>query len=227
MKSRASYRREGAVSTITIDDGKVNAMSIAMMREVNDVLDQAEQDGTVLVLTGKDGMFSAGFDLAVFQKGGEELREMLVMGADLCARLLTFPTPVIAASTGHAIAMGSFLLMSTDFRVGGDGPFRIGMNEVAIGLTLPHFAIEVARQRVPVTYFARSALLAEMYEPRNAIGPGFLDQVVPPDQVLATALERAKAASELNMRAHKETKDRVRSPVAEAIRRAARSEFGS
>ena len=227
MESRVSYRREGAVSTITMDDGKVNAMSVAMMREVNAVLDQAEQDGTVVVLTGKDGTFSAGFDLAVFQKGGDELREMLVMGADLCARLLTFPRPVIAASTGHAIAMGSFLLMSTDFRVGSDGPFRIGMNEVAIGLTLPHFAIEVARQRVPVTYFARSVVLAEMYEPRNAIGPGFLDEVVAPDQVLATALERAQAVSELNMRAHEETKSRVRSSTADAIRRAARSEFGS
>jgi len=164
--------------------------------------------------------------LAVFKQGMEPLMEMLRVGARLTERLLSFPFPVIAACSGHGIAMGSFLLMSTDVRIGVEGPFRIGMNEVAIGMTLPYFAVEIARHRLAPTFFDRAAILAEMYSPQEAITPGFLDRVVSPDQLLSTARETAAALAKLDMPAHAATKLRVRGAALEALRQAITSEFG-
>jgi len=225
MGKLVSYERSEGVSTITADDGKVNAMSVAMMREINAALDQAEEHRSVVILTGRDGVFSAGFDLAVFKQGMEPLMEMLRVGARLTERLLSFPFPVIAACTGHGIAMGSFLLMSADVRIGVDGPFKIGMNEVAIGMTLPYFAVEIARHRLTPAYFDRAAILAELYSPQEAITPGFLDRVVSSDQLLDTARETASALSKLDMPAHAATKLRVRGPMLEALRQAIASEL--
>jgi len=226
MGERVSYEHSDGISTITMDDGKANAMSVPMMQAINAALDQAEEQGAVTILTGRDGIFSAGFDLAVFKQGMEPLMEMLRVGARLTERLLSFPFPVIAACSGHGIAMGSFLLMSTDVRIGVEGPFRIGMNEVAIGMTLPYFAVEIARHRLAPTFFDRAAILAEMYSPQEAITPGFLDRVVSPDQLLSTARETAAALAKLDMPAHAATKLRVRGAALEALRQAITSEFG-
>jgi enoyl-CoA hydratase len=225
MGKLVSYERSEGVSTITVDDGKVNAMSVAMMQDINAALDQAEEHRSVVILTGRDGVFSAGFDLAVFKQGTEPLMEMLRVGARLAERLLSFPFPVISACSGHAIAMGSFLLMSSDVRIGADGPFRIGMNEVAIGMTLPYFAVEIARHRLTPAYFDRAAILAEMYSPQEAITPGFLDRVVSSDQLLDTARETAAALSKLDMTAHAATKLRVRGTMLEALEQAITSEL--
>jgi len=225
MGKLVSYERSEGVSTITADDGKVNAMSVAMMQEINVALDQAEEHGSVVILTGRDGIFSAGFDLAVFKQGMEPLMEMLRVGARLTERLLSFPFPVIAACSGHGIAMGSFLLMSADVRIGVDGPFKIGMNEVAIGMTLPYFAVEIARHRLTPACFDRAANLAELYSPQEAITPGFLDRVVSSDQLLDTARQTAAALSKLDMPAHAATKLRVRGAMLEALRQAIASEL--
>lgn len=226
MGKAVSYERDGNVSTIVIDDGKANAMSVSTMTEINQALDQAQEDRTVVVLAGRQGLFSGGFDLAVFKQGPGPLGEMLVTGGELNARILSFPRPIIAACTGHAIAMGSFLLLSADYRIGADGPFRIGMNEVAIGMTVPLFALEVARQRIPVNILSRASLLAEMFAPEDAVTAGFLDMIVPPEDVVSAAQERAGAISELDLAAHAETKKRVRGAVADEVRSLTLSEFG-
>ena len=225
MGKRVSYEHSEGVSMITMDDGKVNAMSVAMMEEINAALDQAHEHESVVILTGRAGVFSAGFDLAVFKQGVEPLMEMLRVGARLAERLLSFPFPVVAACSGHAIAMGSFLLMSSDVRIGTDGAFKIGMNEVAIGMTLPYFAVEIARHRLTTPYFNRAAILAEMYSPKEAIAPGFLDRVASSDQLLAKARETATALSKLDMPAHAATKLRVRAPLLEAVDQAIISEL--
>jgi enoyl-CoA hydratase len=225
MGKRVTYERSESFSTITMDDGKVNAMSVGMMAEINAALDQAQEHRSVVILTGKDGVFSAGFDLAVFKQGPEPLVEMLRVGARLTERLLSFPFPVIVACSGHAIAMGSFLLMSSDVRIGTEGPFKVGMNEVAIGMTLPYFAVEIARHRLTTPYFNRAAILAEMYSPQEAIAPGFLDRVAPSEQLLSAARETATALSKLDMAAHAATKLRVRGPLLEALDQAITSEL--
>jgi len=225
MGERVSYECSEGVSTIAMDDGKVNAMSVAMMQELNAALDQAEEQRSVVILTGREGVLSGGFDLAVFKQGMEPLMEMLRVGAGLLERLLTFPYPVVMACTGHAIAMGSFLLMSTDARIGADGPFKIGMNEVAVGMTLPYFAVELARHRLTPAQFDRATILAEMYSPQDSISPGFLDRVVPPEELLGTAAETAAALTKLDIPSHAATKLRVRGTMLEAFRQAIASEL--
>ena len=213
-----SYQLDDAIATITMDDGKVNALSPEMQAEINAALDRAEADRAVVLLTGRDGVFSAGFDLRVIRGGGDDAASMVRGGFDLAHRLLSFPTPVVVACTGHAIAMGLFVLLSGDYRVGANGPYKLMANEVAIGMTLPRAAIEILRQRVAPAQFNRAAILAETFTPATAVEAGFLDQVVDPLEVLVTAREMALALSKLDMAAHTATKRRVREQTLKAIR---------
>ncbi len=188
MAEPATYALDGRIATITMDDGKVNALSIEMLQTLHSAFDQAERDNAVVILTGRENMFSAGFDLKVFTGGDvDRLVEMLRLGATLCERMLGFPTPVVVACPGHAIAAGGFVALSADLRVGADGPYKIGLNEVKIGLTMPWFAIEIARHRLDPAHFDRAVVNATMYTPSEAVTAGFLDSVVAPEDVLATA----------------------------------------
>ncbi|HEY6177650.1 MAG TPA: crotonase/enoyl-CoA hydratase family protein, partial [Kofleriaceae bacterium] len=148
MEPLVSYRLEQSIATITLDDGKVNALSPAMQSQINGALDQAVADRATVVLTGRPGVWTAGFDLGVLRAGGPAGLGMVRSGFALAERLLTFPHPVVVACGGHAVAMGVFLLLSADYRIGAAGPFRITANEVAIGLTMPRAAIAICRQRL-------------------------------------------------------------------------------
>ncbi len=212
------YELVGAVATITMDDGKANALSPMMQRSIHDALDRAESDGAAVVLAGRLGRFSAGFDLSVIAAGGRESVEMVVGGFELAERLLTTERPVVIACTGHAMAMGAFLLLAADARIGADGPFKIAANEVAIGMTMPQTAIELMRQRLTPAAAQRSAILAEVFDPASAVTAGYLDRLVEPDAVVATAQDVAVAATMLDPRAHAATKARLREPSIAAIR---------
>jgi enoyl-CoA hydratase len=215
------YERRGPVSTLTMDDGKMNLQSIAMLEALGAALDRAQGDGTVVVLAGREGVFSAGFDLAVFKRGGDEQLRMLTLGARMTARLLSFPAPVVAACGGHAIAMGAFLLLSADVRFGvSNKPFKVAVNEVAIGLTLPRFATEVCRQRLAPAHFSRAPLTASAYDPQQAKEAGFLDELVPAAELLPAAQRAAEALAGLERKSHAATKLRVREQALAALRRA-------
>jgi len=213
-ESLVSYRLADGVATITMDDGKVNALSPAMFAALNEAMDKAEADGAVVLLQGRPGVFSAGFDLNVLRLGGPDARGMLRSGFELAGRLLGFPAPVVAACPGHAMAMGVFLLLSADLRIGAAGPFRISANEVAIGLTVPRSALVVCRQRLTPAALARATLLADVFSPDEAVAAGFLDRVVAPDELVeaAGAVARAIAAG-LDRQAHAATKQRLRAAV--------------
>jgi enoyl-CoA hydratase len=214
------YRLDGRVAVITMDDGKVNALSSRMLQELDAALDRAVADGAVVLLTGRAGVFSAGFDLPSLGAGGPEAFAMVRAGFELGARLLSFPTPVIVACTGHAVAMGLFILLSADYRVGAAGPYKLQANEVAIGLTLPGAAIEILRQRLSPAHFTRAALLAEAYTPDTAVDAGLLDQVVPADGLAAVALAIAQRAATRDLDAHAARKQRARGATLDAIRSA-------
>jgi enoyl-CoA hydratase len=215
-----SYRLEDSVATITMDDGKVNVLSLPMLGEINAALDQAEAAGVVVVLTGRDGRFSGGFDLAVLRAGGPDALTMLRGGFDLAVRLLTFPTPVVVACSGHAIAMAAFLLLSGDYRIGAAGSFKITANEVAIGLPMPMAAIEICRQRLTPVAFNRAVILAEVFSPKAAVEAGFLDRIVPAAELAEQAQQTALGLSALDMRAHAATKLSVRAQALDALRAA-------
>jgi enoyl-CoA hydratase len=215
-----SYRCDDAIATITIDDGKVNALSLAVLAGLDAALDQAERDGAVVILAGRDGVFSAGFDLPVLRGGGPDARAMLRAGFELAARLLAFPRPVVIACTGHAVAMGVFLLLCGDYRVGATGPYKITANEVAIGLTMPRAAVEICRQRLTPAHFNRAVVLAEAFAPADAVAAGFLDRTVPAPSLPEVARGVAAQAATLDRRAHEATKRRARAHALGAVRSA-------
>lgn len=220
MGSLVSYRLDDGVATIGMDDGKVNALSIEMLASVGEALDHAVADDAAVVLTGRSGVFSGGFDLKVLTAGGTDAARMLEDGFGLALRLLEHPTPVVIASNGHTIAMGVFLLLSGDYRIGVDGPFRIVANEVAIGMTMPWAAIEICRQRLAPAHFHRVLNLSEVYTPADGVAAGLLDRVVAADDLLPTATSLASSLAGLDKRAHASTKLRAREPALNAIRAA-------
>src|SRR3954470_8433098 len=219
MTDPATYSRSGSIGTIVMDDGKANVMSVAMLNALHKAFDQAERDKTVVILKARGKHFSGGFDLGVFAKGSAEDQYLMVKaGAELALRILSFPTPVVAACQGNAFPMGAFLVLSSDHRIAAEGNYRIGMNEGAIGLTVPRFAIEIARQRLTPAYFSRVVMTSEMLGPAEALRAGFFDRVVPADELERSADEAARALSTLNMAAHAATKARARGAVINMIR---------
>ena len=220
MSKLISYQLKDSVATIAMDDGKVNVMSMEMLAALNGALDRAASDRAVVLLTGKPGVFSAGFDLDVLKGGGEAAHKMVKMGFELGYRILSFPAPVVAACTGHAIAMGVFLILAADYRIGADGPYRIGANEVAIGLTMPHFAIEICRQRLTPAHFHRAVTLSEIFAPVDAVAAGFLDRVVPASEVHDESQKVASAVSKLKLEVLAASKLRVTEQTLKAVRAA-------
>lgn len=223
MATPVSYRLDQSIATIVLDDGKVNALSPGMLAEINRALDQAEADRAIVVVTGRQGVWSAGFDLARLRASGRDAEEMLRAGFRLTERLLSFPQPVIIACTGHAIAMAVFLLLSADFRIGAAGPYKITANEVSIGFVIPHAAIEIARHRVVPSHFHRAIALAEVYGPDEAMAAGFLDRVVPASELAEAARSVASRLAGLDKAAHAATKLRAREPALRALRAAIES----
>jgi enoyl-CoA hydratase len=215
-----SYELDNSIATITMDDGRVNVLSPQMLSELNVALDRAAADRAVVVLTGRPGVFSAGFDLPVLSSGGSAAFAMVRAGFELAERILSFPAPVVIGCTGHAVAMGMFLLLSGDYRVGAAGPYKITANEVALGITMPWAAVEICRQRLAPTHLTRVVVLAEVFSPSDAVGAGLLDKVVPaaelPDVATGTAAELAK----LDRDAHSASKLRARDHALKALRAA-------
>ena len=211
---------------IVFDDGRLNIMSPTMLGELHLAFDRAEREKQVVVVKGREGIFSAGFDLKVFrEQGPEAICDMLRLGAELAFRILTFPLPVLSACTGHAYPMGAFLLLASDIRVGARGPFRIGLNEVTIGITIPNFGIELARQRLTPASFQRAAVTGQMLSPDEAVAAGFLDQAVDPAALDATVEQNAVALAKIDFAAHAATKKRARFGAIAAVREAIDTEI--
>lgn len=224
MGDRTRLEIADGVAWLTLDDGKVNALSTEMLGEIAAALDAAEAAGAVVVLRGREGMFSAGFDLKTFKKGPAETVAMLRAGADAIVRLLTFPRPVLSVCSGHAYPAGAFLVMSSDVRFCVDGPWRIGMNEVAIGLTLPYFAIELARHRLTPPGFARLTTGA-LFPPGEARHFGYVDRIVAPSDAEDAVRGEVGRLLALDMPSFTATKLRVNAHAVRAIRDAVDAEL--
>jgi enoyl-CoA hydratase len=201
-----------------MDDGKRNALSPQVLSDIYTALDRAENDKAVVVLTGRDDVFSAGFDLKVMKKGGIQALRMLRLGYKLPTRVLRYPYPVVAACNGHVLAMGAFLMLSADHVIGTQGKFKISANEVAIGMTLPRVAIAVLENRLKPSSFQRAATLAHYFDVDAALDGGFFDEVVGPGELGTLAKSRARDFANLDMLAHRKTKHGVRSMLVRRLR---------
>jgi enoyl-CoA hydratase len=217
MNAFVSYKAEENYAIITINNGKANAISHEVIAGLNASLDVAEQENKVVILTGTSGIFSAGFDLKVMARSSDSAKELVTKGSRLSLRMLAFPQPIILACSGHAIAKGAFLLLSVDYRIGVEGDFKIGLNEVMIGMTMHNAGIAIAKARLSEVYLNRSVNNAEIYNSKQAVEAGFLDIIVSQDALLMSAIKAAEMFSKLNKKAHAATKLKVRKFHLEAL----------
>lgn len=217
MSELVSYQLDDGIATLALCNGKVNAISPEVIAALNRALDQAEQDGAVVILTGQPGILSGGYDLKVMTSGPQNAIALVTAGSTLARRMLAHPYPIIVACPGHAVAKGAFLLLSADYRVGVDGPFTIGLNEVQIGMTMHHVGIELARDRLRKSAFQRSVINAEMFNPQGAKDAGFLDQLVAPEELMGSARAMAQQLKKINLKAHAKTKLKARKALLETL----------
>ena len=217
MSNLVTYSLDDGIATLTLNNGKVNAFSHELIAQFNQALDQGEADNAIVIVTGQPGILSGGYDLKVMTAGPQAAIELVAAGSTLARRMLSHPQPIIVACPGHAIAKGAFVLLSADYRIGVEGPFSIGLNEVKIGMTMHHAGIALARDRLTKPAFQRSVINAEIFTPQGAVAAGFLDQVVAPDELMNAAREMAQQLKKLNMTAHKNTKRKVRKELLDAL----------
>jgi enoyl-CoA hydratase len=214
-----NYSLRDGIATIRIDDGKRNALAPIVLRGIYQALDRAEADGATVILTGRQDVFSAGFDLNVMKRGGVPAIRMLRSGYALTARVLGYPYPVVAACNGHSMAMGVFLMLSADYVIGCRGDYRISANEVALGLTMPRVAAAMLEHRLNPAAYQRAVTLSEFFDVDAAMRAGFFDELVSPPGLAARAEARAKELQKLDTRAHTASKRRIRRALIRRIRR--------
>ena len=212
------YNLQDQVATIRIDDGKRNALSPQVLHEIYQALDRAESDRAIVIMTGRESVFSAGFDLHVMKRGGVNALRMLRAGYALTARIMAYPYPFIAACNGHALAMGVFMMLSADYVLGSRGDFKIAANEVAIGLTMPRVAAAMLRHRLNPAAFQRAVTVSEYFDVEAALSAGFFDELVDPADLMPHAEACADKFKELDPRAHRASKRRIRAALIRKVR---------
>lgn len=213
MTDLVTYEIEDGVATISMDDGKANALGHQMFDELNAAFDKAEKDEAVVILKGREKRFSGGFDLKEMYKGPDEAKALTKRGSEFAVRLLSFNTPVIGVSTGHCIAMGAYTMLACDYRIGASGEFKIGLNETAIGMPMHRFGIELGRYRIPKNFYNRSVINGEIFSPDDAILAGFYDRLVPEEQLDMAGKMAGKMFRQLKMNAFSYTKNASRKEV--------------
>jgi len=209
--TRLTYEKLDEISIIRMDDGKANAMGSEMIAEVNEALDRAEEESRAVLITGRPGLLSGGFDLNVIRSGDAgSIQSMINAGAKLLMRIYGFPKPIVMATGGHGVALGGFLLLAADYRLGIVGDYKIGLNEVAIGMTLPPFALMLAKSRIANQYLTNAAITANLYDPEGAVQAGFLDEVSDPEELMPRSIQKTQALAQLDPSAFERTKNDFR-----------------
>jgi enoyl-CoA hydratase len=197
-----SIEQRDAVLIVHLDDGKANALSQPVIAAIDQAITDAEAnpDIAALVLHGRPGVFSGGFDLGVMRGGdADEITALVADGGDLVRHLYGADVPVIAACTGHAIAAGALILLGCDLRIGAAGESNIGLPEVNIKMNLPRWAVSIGVERLSRRHMQRALAHGRLTDPATAADVGFLDEVVAPEAVLDRAVE---AATELTGQMH-------------------------
>jgi len=219
MTDPVRYELDGDVAVITIDDGKANAVSHAVATGLIDAVGRAGEEAKAAAVIGRPGRFSAGFDLGVMTSGLDNARDLLRAGAEASIQIHRAPIPVVLGVTGHALAMGAILLLSADTRIGAEGAYKIGLVEVSIGIPVPRFVDVLARTRLDPTHLNRAVALAEVFDPQGAVDAGYLDRLVPADDVPAAAVDEARRlAAYVQPRAFRATREIARGDTTAAMR---------
>lgn len=217
MTDFASCTIEDGIAVITLNDGKANAFGFDMMAAVNAAMDEAETKADVIVLTGRDGVMCAGFDLKVMQNDPAKVPDMVGQGGQLLVRIFSSKKPIIIASPGHGIAAGGLLMLAADYRIGVDGDSRYGLNESAIGMVLPPFGLDLAVFKINNKYLDSCFVGAQLIDPQTAVKASFLDEVVAADKLMTRAMEKARDMQKLDGKAYAGNKMLVRGPLTQKM----------
>jgi enoyl-CoA hydratase len=214
-----NYEVSNNIATLTFDDGKANVVGHTFLDNINAGLDRAEKEKAgAVILRGREGMFSAGFDLGEFKKGPEEGFRMVSRGFELLIRMYSFPLPLVAASTGHGIAMGAFIIMACDTRIATNGKYKMSLPETAIGMGLPPILITLAASRISKRHMTRVALQSEVYNPEQAIDAGFIDEVVDIEDLEARSMAVAEKLAQLPQAQYATNKLSIRAETLQTMR---------
>ena len=205
-----SYNLDNKIATVTMDDGKANALSPQMIEALTAALTRAEQEANAMILTGRPERFCAGFDLRIMMSGPQQAIALLKTGGKLLLSLYRTPIPLVIACTGHALAGGALTVLTGDYRIGAQGAFKIGLNEVSIGLPVPVLAMELARDRLSKREIHHATLGARIYDPDAAVRAGYLDEAVPADKLMERARAEATRLGAFGRMPYRATKDRLR-----------------
>lgn len=208
---------EGGVAVVRLDDGKVNVVSHHVIELIHAALDESIAAASSVAIIGREGKLSAGFDLTEMTAGIERTRALVGAGGKMLMRIYGHPQPVVVGVTGHALAAGALLTLACDTRIGGDGPAKIGLNETAIGMGLPRYAVELAQARISPAHLIRAAVQAEIYDAAGAVEAGYLDRVVPAADVEAATIEEARRLGQLSGSAYRHTKLALRQPLIDRV----------
>lgn len=220
MADIVDLQREKSLALAVLNDGASNIFSAAMIAQLGAMLDAIEHDESIktLVLTGREGCFATGLGLPALAGDPVAAKELLNASAQLALRLYEFPKPLLIACSGHALGMGAVLLLTADWRTGAEGAFRIGLEAVQAGMTIPQFNAELARDRLSPCYFSRAIINAEVFAPSLAVDAGYLDEVVDDLSVLDFACAQAERLAACNPRIFAATKRRSRAATIKLIR---------
>jgi enoyl-CoA hydratase len=205
-------------AVVTMNDGKANALSFAMMDEVDAALERARREASAVVLVGRPGRFCAGFDLAEMMAGPARARAMIARGAEFLLGLYLFPMPLIVACSGHALAGGALVVLTGDVRVAARGPFRIGLNEVQIGLPVPILAMELARDRLHPSELTGATLFSQIVDPEQALRAGWIDSLTAPEGLVDAAVREAVRLAALPRDPYAKTKVSLRGRTVSYVR---------
>ncbi|MEL0115975.1 MAG: crotonase/enoyl-CoA hydratase family protein [Gammaproteobacteria bacterium] len=218
---KAILTKEGEISIITLNDGKANVFSPAMIKDVNSCLDSVSTDSGCLIIRGSKGMFSAGFDLKVIGSGDvDAIKSMSKSGFEMLSRILDFPRPVIGACTGHGIALGTFLLCCCDYRIGLKGDFMIGANEMRTNMVIPIPILELIKFRVSQAHKYRAILGGTIYPISEAVEAGLIDEVVDEESFEEKLSKKAQDLATMGHPSYSLTKELFIGEVSKKIKNA-------
>jgi enoyl-CoA hydratase len=211
-----TYEMHDQIAVLRMDDGKANALNGPSLSSMEAAL-EATSSARAVVLAGRPGFFSGGLDLKKLPSlPPDELETVLRQFLRVVQRLAGSPAPIVAVVSGHAMAGGAVIALACDYAIGVHGPFRIGLNEAAIGLYLPPVVVELARGKLLPNYWMRAMAHAEVYSMEDAVKAGYLDEVVEGAEVEARAMAKATALAAIPQAAYRETKRPLREAVMNA-----------
>ena len=208
---------EDGIATITLDDGKANALGFSMIEHINKALDEAEAAADVIVMTGREGVMTAGFDLKVMRNEPDRVMDLVTQGGQMLVRIFASPKPVLLASTGHGIAAGALLMLSGDYRISMAGDFKYGLNESAIGMVLPPYGMDLARFKLNQKFLDMAVVGADLYGPEMASQIGYTDEVAAADKFAARVREKAEYFKTLDAKAYAGNKRHIRQAMADKM----------